>query len=430
MVSMVPVAPPAAGGAHPYRPTLHSCYLGFVTQAIVNNLAPLLFVLFRNSFGLSYEQVGRLVLLNFGTQIAADLIAMRYADRVGYRFGVVLAHGFCAAGLVALGVFPFLFSAPYPGLAIAVILYAIGGGFIEVLMSPIVDALPGEEKASAMSLLHSFYCWGQAAVILLSTVAIRLAGEQLWFVLPVLWAILPLYNLLRFRKVPMPSLPDGKTTTPLRRLSRSGLFRTAVLLMLCAGASELTMTQWSSLFAEQGLGIPKIVGDLLGPGLLAVFMGIVRTWYGLRGAGVDLRRLLWVSGFACVACYALAIFARSPVAALAGCAACGFTVALMWPGTLSLSAARFPAGGTALFGALAVAGDLGGSAGPWIAGLVSDLASRPGPLATLANVLFSDAGSGALRIGLLAASVFPVVFFVGMFSLRIKKNRPTDLKDS
>ncbi len=430
MVAAGNVAPPARGAAHPYRPTLHSCYLGFVTQAIVNNLAPLLFVLFRTSFDLSYEQVGRLVLLNFGTQIAADLIAMRYADRVGYRRGVVLAHGFCTAGLIALGTLPLLFSRPYVGLAVAVVLYAVGGGFIEVLMSPIVDALPGEEKASAMSLLHSFYCWGQATVILLSTLAIRMAGGQWWFLLPVLWSALPLYNLLRFRRVPMPPLPDGKSTTPLRRLSQSGMFRTAVLLMLCAGASELTMAQWSSLFAEQGLGIPKIVGDLLGPGLLAVFMGIVRTWYGLRGAGVDLRRVLRWSGLACVVCYALAIFARSPVAALAGCAACGFTVALMWPGTLSLSAARFPAGGTVLFGALAVAGDLGGSVGPWIAGAVSDLAGRPGPLATLTRSLFTDTGSGALRIGLLAASAFPIVFLVGMVSLRKKRNRTTDLKDS
>lgn len=397
-----------------YRHTLFACYLGYITQAIVNNLAPLLFIIFQDEFGISFEMIGRLILINFSTQIAADVFALHYGDRIGYRKMAVTAHLFCAVGLIALGVLPKTLPSPYTGLVTAVVIYAIGGGIIEVMISPIVDSLPGEEKASAMSLLHSFYCWGQMGVVFVTTLLIWIMGTTPWFVLPILWSLVPIYNLFRFLKVPlMPTIPEHEKI-PLRRLFTSNVFIIALVLMVCGASSELTMSQWSSLFAEKGLGVPKIVGDLLGPFLFAFFMGMGRALYGVFGSRIELTGALWASGLLCIVCYAVTVFALNPVTALLGCAVCGFSVALMWPGTISLSAATFPRGGTALFGALAVFGDVGASVGPWTAGIVSDLAQRSSRLVTLgaANGLYPE--QVGLKTGLFVAMIFPLVLVAGV----------------
>lgn len=397
---------------HKYKSTLHACYTGYITQAIVNNLAPVLFVIFRNEFGISFEMIGRLTLINFGTQIAADYLTLKFADRFGYRKAVVAAHAFCASGLVGLGLFPALFPSPYIGLMAAVMVYAVGGGIIEVLISPIVDSLPGDEKASAMSLLHSFYCWGQLGVILITTVLVKLLGDGVWFIIPVLWSVIPIYNMFKFTKVPlMQGIPEHEKT-PFRQLLSSGLFLIALILMLCAGASELTMAQWSSLFAEKGLQVPKLLGDLLGPCLFAAFMGTGRLVYGIWGHRLQLRRALMISGAFCLLCYAAAIFAGSPVAALLGCALCGLSVSLMWPGTFSYAAARFPKGGTAMFGALAIFGDLGGSTGPWLAGFVSDLAQKSDSFTWFGIINAAGSEQLGLKAGLSAAMLFPLILLI------------------
>jgi fucose permease len=409
--------------AYTYRHTLHACYTGYITQAIVNNLAPLLFVIFQNQYGLSYEKVGRLILINFGVQLIADLLSVRYVDRIGYRRAACLAHLLCIGGLLLLAALPNLLPDPYPGLVVAVAVYALGGGLLEVLVSPIVNALPGEEKESAMSLLHSFYCWGQVGVVLLTTLLLRVIGPQLWPVLPVVWCLVPLFNFFRFRKVPLtPPLPEERLMT-VRELFRSRFFVIALLLMLCAGASELTMSQWSSLFAQKALLLPKVFGDLLGPCLFAVLMGIGRTIYGVWGSRIRLKPALIFCGALCLLCYAVTVFSPWPLLALAGCAFCGFSVSLMWPGTFSLSAARFPTGGTALFGMLAVFGDLGGSMGPWLTGIVSDRAQAA--YAKLAPALPFAAGLSpsrfGLKMGLLAAAVFPILLLIGLLLFRNTK---------
>ncbi|WP_077532300.1 MFS transporter [Massiliimalia massiliensis] len=404
-----------------YKSTLHSCYIGYISQAIVNNLAPLLFIIFQTSFSLSYEEVGRLVLINFGTQIAADFIAVKITDRVGYRFCTVWAHLFCTLGLVLLGTLPMLLPSPYFGLVIAVVIYAMGGGFIEVLVSPIVESLPGDAKASAMSLLHSFYCWGQMGVVLISTLVIRLIGNDWWFLLPIVWAVVPFYNMFRFMRIPLIQPEEAEKLMSWKELRKSKMFLLVLLLMMCAGASELTMSQWSSLFAEEGLGVSKVLGDLLGPCLFAVLMGIGRAAYGILGHRIDLKKALTICGGLCVICYAVTIFALLPVFSLLGCAFCGLSVSLMWPGTFSMAAAAFPRGGTVMFGMMAVFGDIGGSVGPWIAGVVSDLAQKT----TLAAGLSEQTGQAmaqiGLKCGLLAAIIFPMALLIGVIFFRKEK---------
>ncbi|MCI8441514.1 MAG: MFS transporter [Provencibacterium sp.] len=404
-----------------YKHTTHACYTAYISQAIVNNLAPLLFVIFQDQFSLSFEQVGRLILLNFGVQILADLLSVRYVDRIGYRNSALLAHLLCALGLILLGLLPALLPLPFLGLHIAVIVYALGGGLLEVLVSPIVEAMPNEDKEGSMSLLHAFYCWGQVLVVVCSTAFLRLFGSALWPLLPLLWALVPFLNFFRFRHVPIAEPAKEEKLMSLFELLKSRMFLLALLLMLCAGAAELSMSQWSSLFAERGLGVPKMLGDLLGPCLFAVFMGAGRTLYGIYGSRLNLRHSLLFCGALCVLCYLTTVFAPWPLLSLFGCALCGFSVSLMWPGTFSMSTARFPRGGTALFGMLAVFGDLGGSLGPWLTGVVSDAAQRLPAVSALALRRGEELSQLSLKAGLLAAALFPLILFIGVVFFRQEK---------
>jgi len=412
-----------------YKHTLYACYLGYITQAIVNNLAPVLFVIFQQEFNISFEMIGRLIMINFMTQIAVDFISVKYVDKIGYRKAVVAAHVFCVLGLVCLGTLPQLLPLPYAGLVISVIIYAIGGGIIEVLISPIVDSLPGEAKASAMSLLHSFYCWGQMGVVIISTLFLKIFGSNTWFLLPFIWALIPLYNLFNFLKVPLMPVLSEKEKTPVFQLLGSKVYIIALLLMLSAGASELAMSQWSSLFAEKGLKVPKFAGDLLGPCLFAAFMGIGRTVYGIWGHKINLRTVLKMSGILCIACYMITAFSSVPAISLVGCSVCGLAVSLMWPGTLSLTAEHYPKGGTALFGILAIFGDVGASVGPWLVGFVSDLAQRHQKLLDFGERHALEPEQLGLKSGLLIAVVFPLILFIGILLLRTKKNEKQDYQN-
>ncbi len=403
-----------------YRHTLHASYLGYVTQAIINNLPPLLFVTFQREFTISLEQIGLLISVNFGVQLLTDLVAVKLIDRIGYRVGIVCAHVLSFLGLVAFSVLPFVFSWGYTGLLISMTLCSIGGGLLEVLVSPIVEALPGEEKATAMSLLHSFYCWGQVAVVLLSTVFFLTAGVGKWYYLPVLWSILPLVNTFFFARVPLRSLVEDENRQPLRQLFKRRLFWLFILLMVCAGSSELAMSQWASLFAELGLGVSKFVGDLLGPCTFAIGMGLVRFLYGIKGSKLKLERMLVLSSILCIFSYLVTVFSPFPLLSLVGCATCGVSVAMLWPGTFSLTSRHFPRGGTAMFAVLALAGDLGCSAGPGLVGYISNKVQKLASSQMLPWI--KDTTELGLKLGLLFTVIFPVVMFVG-FSLLIKRNR-------
>ena len=315
------------------------------------------------------------------------------------------------------GILPGIMPA-YAGMLIAVFLYAIGGGLIEVLISPIVDSLPGDAKASTMSLLHSFYSWGQVVVVALSTLLLQLIGHDLWFLLPMLWAILPAANLFYFLRVPLIPPVAEEHRLPLKKLLTSRFFVVAMLLMVCSGAAEQAMSQWASLFVEKGLGISKVLGDLLGPCIFAVMMGIGRTLYGTRGQKLNLQKALSACAVLCIVSYLLTALVPVPAVALLGCALCGLSVSLMWPGMLSLSSAGYPTGGTAMFAILALCGDLGCSAGPWLTGLISDAAQQSSAIVSWGAGMGNDPAQAGLRIGLLTAIVFPLVMLFGILYMR------------
>ena len=343
------------------------------------------------------------------------MLSVKYVDRIGYRKSAVIAHALAFLGLVMQGTLPNVLPAPYVGLVLATIVNGVGGGLIEVIISPIVDSCPGDAKASAMSLLHSFYCWGQVGVVLITTLLLRLIGEDLWFIIPILWSLLPLYNLFRFLKVPlMPTVPEEEKT-PLKTLFTSKIFLVALLLMLCAGASELAMSQWSSLFAERALGVTKVIGDLLGPCLFAVFMGIGRTIYGVWGEKIHLTGAMVFCAALCILCYLGTALFENPWLSLLSCALCGFSVSLMWPGTFSLTSAAYPKGGTAMFGILAVLGDVGCSVGPALMGAVSGAVSGNAKIAASFPNLTAD--QLGLKSGMLFSSVFPAFILIGVLLL-------------
>ncbi len=401
-----------------YKHTVAACYLGYITQAAVVNLSPILFIVFQTEYRLSYEMLGRLILINFGTQLLTDAVAVRYIDRLGIRRAALFGHALVVVGFGLMSALPRLLSAPYLGLIIADVVYAIGGGLIEVLVSPTVDALPGEARDSAMSLLHSFYSWGQVAVLLFSTLFIKAFGAERWYILPLLWAAVPAVNLFLFARVPLAPMVAEQEKTPLKQLFSAPVFILALMLMVCSGASEQAVAQWSSLFAEKGLGIPKLLGDLLGPVMFAAFMGLGRMLYGIWGERLNLRAVLEFSAGLCIACYAVMVFAPSPFISLIGVATSGLAVSIMWPGMLRLTSKAFPLGGAAMFGVLAIMGDLGCSLGPWITGLVSDAVITSNALAGRAAASGMNPEQLGLKAGLLAAAVFPVMMLLGVLAFR------------
>ena len=383
-------------GHRKYQKTLAACYLGFVTQAIAANFAPLLFLTFQNTYGISLEKIALIPVVFYLTQLLIDLGATKFADKIGYRICVVTSQVVSAAGLVLLAVLPEILPIPFLGILIAVVFYAIGSGLIEVLVSPIVEACPFENKDGRMSLLHSFYCWGAVGVVLGSSLFFAVFGTENWRILSLVWALVPLVNIFQFLTCPIEHLVESGESLPLRKLLQLPLLWIMILLMICSGASEATMAQWASAFTESALGVSKTVGDLAGPCLFAVFMGISRILYGKMSEKLNLAKTMLLCGLLCVACYLLASLSPLPVLGLAGCALCGFSVGIMWPGTISLSSQKCPKGGTAMFAFLALAGDFGATVSPAMVGNFSELAG------------------GNLKIGLLTATIFPIILVVGI----------------
>ena len=388
-----------------YSHTIAASYLGYVTQAVVNNFAPLLFLTFQTQMGLSLEQITLLTTVNFSVQLLVDFLSVKAADRIGYRVCIVAAHLFSAAGLAALAILPGLIQNAYAGLIVAVTLYAIGGGLIEVLVSPIVEACPTEKKEAAMSLLHSFYCWGHVAVVLLSSAFFQLAGIGNWRVMACIWALLPLGNAVYFALVPIRPVVEERRRMPVRSLFGQKLFWLFLLMMLCAGASEQGMSQWASAFAQSGLGVSKAMGDLAGPCAFAVLMGTSRALYGKYSDRMPLRAVMMASAVLCIACYATAAMSGNVLLALAGCALCGFSVGIFWPGTFSTAVPALPGGGTAMFALLALAGDLGCTTGPTVVGLAA------------------GAAGGRLAAGLGVGMIFPVLMLLCILLLPVFQKR-------
>lgn len=388
-----------------YKKTLVACYLGFVTQAITANFTPLLFLTFKNTYGIGFEKIALIPMVFYFTQLLIDFAAAKFVDKIGYRVCVVSSQVLSAAGLVLMAVLPELLPVPFAGILIAVVLYAIGSGLVEVLVSPIVEACPFENKGGMMSLLHSFYCWGAVAVILGSTLFFTVFGIENWKILTVLWAIIPFWNAFNFMFCPIERLVEEDQRMRTSQLLKLPLFWLLILLMICAGASEASMAQWASAFTESAMGVSKTVGDLAGPCLFAVFMGISRILYGKLSEKLDLTKTMLACGGLCVLCYLTASLSAIPIIGLAGCALCGVSVGIMWPGTISISSQKCPRGGTAMFAFLALAGDLGATVSPSLVGGISNMAG------------------GNLKAGLFAATAFPLLLIFGLIILHRKFNK-------
>lgn len=380
---------------------MYACFIGYIVQAIVNNFVPLLFLTFEKTYRIPLSQITMLITFNFGIQLLVDLLSAGFVDRIGYRTSIFLAHLFSAAGLFGLVILPELLPDAFAGLLTAVVIYALGGGLIEVLISPIMESCPTDNKEKAMSLLHSFYCWGHVGVVLLSTLFFTVFGIENWKILTLLWVIIPLCNGFFFLKVPMaPLVEEGETGLTMKELFGQKIFWILMLMMLCAGASEQSVSQWASTFAEQGLGVSKTIGDLAGPMAFAVLMGSARAFYGKWGDKLNLDRFMKASGVLCMISYLCISLAPSPVISLLGCAICGLSVGIMWPGTFSKASASIRNGGTVMFALLALAGDLGCSGGPTVVGYVSGIASDN------------------LKMGILAAIVFPLLLLISLLLLK------------
>ena len=397
-----------------FKHTIRACFTGYIVQAIVNNFVPLLFLTLQSQYQIPLSQITLLITINFSLQLLVDFASIFFIDKIGYRLSAVMAHVFAAAGLILLTILPEVMPSPFIGLLIAVVFYAIGGGLLEVLISPIVEACPTQNKEQTMSLLHSFYCWGNVGVIALSTLFFSTMGTQHWKALAVIWALLPVANAFIFCKVPIaPLIAEGEKGLSLKELFRTKIFWIFMLIILCAGASEQAVSQWASTFAEQGLGVGKTVGDLAGPALFAVLMGSARLLYAKFGDKLDLDKMMLISGGLCTVSYLLISLTASPVLGLLGVSLCGFSVGILWPGTFSKASAAIKGGGTAMFAVLALAGDLGCSSGPTFAGMIASQ--------------FGD----NLKRGILAAVIFPLLLLLSIFvvkRIRSKNGEEPDLQ--
>ena len=391
-----------------YGKTKLACYFGFVTQAISANFAPLLFLTFHKAYGVSFSELALISVVFYVTQLIVDLACVKIADKIGYRACIVASEITSAAGLAGLAFVPDLFSNRLIGILICVAVYAVGSGLIEVLCSPIIEACPFENKSKMMSLIHSFYCWGAVGVIVGSTLFFYAFGMDNWRILACLWALIPLFNVFNFAACPIePIVEEGKgmKTVQLLKMKKFWVF---IILMICAGASEVTMAQWASAYVESALHVSKTWGDLAGPCGFAIFMGLARVLYGKFGEKIDLSKFMIISGSLCFASYLLTALARVPVMGLIGCMACGFSVGIMWPGSISITSKAIPTGGTAMFAFLALAGDVGGTVGPAVVGSVSELSGNN------------------LQSGVLAGIGFPLMLIVCVVLARRMNKRTTD----
>ncbi len=378
--------------------------MGYVVQAAVNNFIPLLFVFFNGSFGIPLSRITLLVTVNFAVQLLVDLLSAGFVDKIGYKRTVLLADVLAAVGMISLGTLPYIID-PYAGMLISILIYAIGGGLLEVVISPIVEACPSDHKSGVMSLLHSFYCWGHVAVVLLSTLFFAVFGMESWRFAAFMWALVPITNMIYFAGAPIPDIISEGHKAGIAKLLKRKLFWLVFVLMLCAGAAEQAMSQWVSAFAEKGLNIPKSAGDILGTCMFAVLMGTSRLLYSVISKKTSLKNMMLISSALCILSYIIAGGVQNPAVALIGCGLCGFSVGIMWPGTLSLSAKRIPSGGTAMFALLALGGDIGCSAGPTLVGFIS------------------GAAGDDLKLGLLAAIIFPLVLMLGIAALKQRSKR-------
>ncbi len=357
-----------------YKHTVIACCIATATQAIAINLPPLLFLTFQRSYGLTLSQISLLIAVNFIAQLSVDILASKFSNYIKLRSCALCASIFSAAGLLIISVLPDILPNPFVGLIIPTVIYSIGTGLVEISVNPILDSFPPEEKGASFAITHSFYSWGHASVILISTLFFLLFGTENWQILTALWSIVPICGAVAFSFVPIgerkdKALQDTQQKNPLF----SKIFAALLIMILCAGAAEMVMSQWASEFVELGLGISKTLGDIFGPCLFAALMGLARLLYAKFSQHLNIFKIMSVSALLCVISYLTAALARNPIASLAGCALCGFACGILWPGVVQIASQKIPYGGVRMFALLAVAGDAGCLIGPFAAGQLADV---------------------------------------------------------
>lgn len=407
--------------ARSYGLTKVACYIGYVVQAVVNNLLSLLFVIFNaQPYNISLEKLGSIIFINFAAQLFIDYISVFFTSRFGYKKCVVFAQATSVVGFVLLGFLPRVIE-PYFGILFSILFLAVGSGLIEVLISPIIEALPSDNKASNMSFLHSFYCWGQVLTVIGTTALVFALGNDKWFYIPFVWSIIPFINTLLFTRCDILELENNSAHSSALSLLKNKSVYKYMVFMFCAGASEITMVQWSSFFVEKGFGTEKWLGDLIGPCLFAVLMGIGRIGYGILGKKVSLERLLCYFSALCFVCYLVVALSNNGIICALGCAVCGLSVSVMWPGVISLSAEKFHSSGTAIFSLMAMLGDIGCAVGPWILGLIAEYAFDYNLGRHLISALNINSTQSNMQLGFLICSIFPLIMFLFFVISAVKR---------
>lgn len=391
-----------------YLPTKLAGYVGFIVQAIVNNFLPILFIVFQDVYGLGYEKLGRLIVINFATQMFIDFITPKIIHKLGYRRAAFLCQFTACVGLCLMAVLPRFMSNTYLAIIISIVFYATGSGLMEVILSPMIEMLPTGNKSGNMAVLHSFYCWGQTVVVPLTTLMVFIFGRENWTYIPLVWAVVPFVNMFTFLRVPIVEPDSEEKQSTFLELARTPKFVVYMVMMLCAGASEIAMSQWSSLFVEQALGVSKAIGDIVGPCLFALFMALGRVIYASLSKKVSFTRLLIWLNLLCFICYVMVALCHIAVLSLVFCALCGLSVSISWPGIYSAGARTFKTGGAVMFSAFAMCGDTGCALGPGLVGLVAEYTN--------------------LNVGFLVAAVFPLIMVI--CSIYILKNRVAKNKNT
>ena len=394
-----------------YRRLKWACYATNLSMSVVGNLPPVLFLTFRELYGISYSKLGLLVLINFVTQLCVDLVFSFFSHRFPTARTVRLMPVLTALGLLVYALWPFVFpQAVYAGLVTGTIIFSASSGLNEVLTSPVIAAIPSDDPDREMSRLHSVYAWGVVGVVLLATVLLRWLGRAHWQWIPLGMTALPIAAAVLFTTTDIPALPTPEKLTDVMSFLRNGGLWLCVAAIFLGGASECTMAQWSSGYLEKAMGVPKMLGDALGVALFAFMLGLGRTLYSRFGRRIE--NVLLAGSVGAFACYVTAAVVQSPVAGLAACALTGLCVSMMWPGSLLVATGRFPAGGVFVFAMMAAGGDLGASIGPQLIGAVTDMMIAGGA-----------AEQAGLRAGMLLAALFPLLCIFVCMKLRKEANR-------
>ncbi len=404
------------------------CFMSNITMATITNVPPLLFLTFREEFGISYSLLGMLVLINFFSQLIIDLIFSFFSHKFNIPKAVKATPFLYLSGLLAYAILPWLFpSHAYLGLVFGTVIFSASSGFCEVLISPVIAALPSDDPDRDMSKLHSVYAWGAVFIVIASTLFLLAFGKNSWHILCIILTVIPILAIYFFSKCTLPEMETPeKVSGVIEMLKNKGIWL-CVLAIFLGGASEVTMAQWSSGYLEQVFRLPKVWGDILGVALFSVMLGFGRTLYAKRGKNIE--RVLFLSTLGATLCYFVAAISTTPIIGLVACAFTGFCVSMLWPGSLVVASGRYPSGGVFIYALMAAGGDFGASVGPQLVGVVTDFVITTPTLLTYAESLGVHPEQLGMKLGMLMGMLFPLCA-ISIFGIILKTRGNFPQKES